>query len=701
MTYEMKVIGDVGGRYDILRKCHTVLFIQAFFEHSRLKSVLPNLVSPNQAAFVRGRKIGDHVLLAQSLCKDYHLNYGGPRIAFKLDISKAFDSLNWEFLFNVLHLQGFHPVFVNWLKICIMGSMVSVKVNGVLEGYFKCQSGLKQGDPLSPYLFVLAMEVLTATLNQATSTGDFKYHSRTKEVGISHLIFADDVMLFCHGDNTSVRILLEAVEAFSSMSGLYPNNSKCVTFFGNVPSAIQDFTIATSRFNRGTLPVTYLGLPLISGKLHARDCQPLITNITNRFEAWNSKFISQAGRAQLINSVIFGVQNHWSMYLFLPKVIIKRIQSALSRFLWKGGNSGPCQYKVAWSFCCNTKLEGGLGFKELLGWNRSAICFQAWRIIRNNEDSLWIKWVHAHFLKNRAFWTLSIPAKCPWGLRKILNSREMLQQHVQYRVGRDSRFLIWHDLWGGNRPLIDVLGLRAISSLESDLLAPLSSIIRNGEWSLGQSNDLTIINLRSICSSIAIHDCDDILWDGNVVKSLSIRDIWDGVRLRGSLPAWYSFVWCKFVVPRWAFNSWLVVQERLLTKDRMTHFRMPVNQLCVLCGMANETHAHLFCQCTYTRSIYNSWQLGITTVWSEFLLGRVYATDRISSVEKELSYLFVAATLYSVWRERNERIHTSGHQRGFGSLVKDIKRDVRAKLSSHHYFKLCARKDPGLVMHLF
>ena len=101
--------------------------------------------------------------------------------------------------------------------------------------------------------------------------------------------------------------MLDAIRMFSSMSGLLPNNCKSVSLFGNVPSATHDFTIATFDFNRGTLLVTYLGLLLISGKLNLRDCQPLLTKINSKMETWGSKYISQAGKAQLMKLVIYGL----------------------------------------------------------------------------------------------------------------------------------------------------------------------------------------------------------------------------------------------------------------------------------------------------------------------------------------------------------------------------------------------------------
>ena len=660
-------------------------------------------MSNNQVAFVRGRKLGDHVLLAQALCKDYHIHRGPPRIAFKLDISKAFDSLSWEFLFKLLELQGFNPLFLNWLRGCITQSMISIKVNGALEGYFRCKSGLKQGDPLSPYLFVLAMEALSACINSEILSGGFKYHYRAKDSGITHLTFADDVLLFCYGDNDSVSTIMRAIGKFSAISGLCLNPSKCVTFFGNAPSAVQDFTIATSGFNRGSLPVTYLGLPLISGKLNTRDCQPLVSKITARMESWNSNYISQAGRAQLIKSVVFGIQNHWTMYLFLPKKILRRIQSIMSRFLWKGSSLGPCHYKVSWKQCCLRKEEGGLGFKELLSWNQCAIQLQVWRIIKHVDDSLWLDWVHKYILKRKGFWTMSIPAGCSWGLRKILNARIEVKSHISYRIGRDSQFLLWHDLWTGDKPLLEQLGSRAISSLESDYLAKVNSIIRDGVWSLGVSNEYTIMELRSICAGIAIHERDDILWDDVKYNDMRIGTIWDNIRPTGSKPIWFNFVWSKLSTPKYGFTAWLILQEKLLTKDRMVNFRMNVHNQCELCGVGMESHEHIFCHCPYIRSIFATWYKSITASWSDMQVGNVVLSPCNSKIDTDLTRLFILTAFYMVWKERNTRLHDSdtNHHRSSASILKEVKSDMRAILASSVYFNQCITSDPTLVVHLY
>ena len=417
-------------------------------------------------------------------------------------------------------------------------------------------------------------------------------------------------------------------------------------------------------------------------------------------ETWGNKYISQAGRAQLIRSIIYGLQGHWSDCLFLPKNILKKIQSIMAKFLWKGTQQGPCFYKVAWKHCCLKKTEGGLGFKELLGWNQCVLQWQIWRIIRQEEHSLWLIWISKYLLRRRAFWTMQVPDKCSWGLRKILNARASVLQRVTYRVGRNSCFLLWHDPWCLRSPLLNRYGARAISSLESQNMAPLNTIIRDGSWYLGVSNDLIIIEIRQHCNSTTIYASDEILWDGQIVHSLKVKDIWESSRIPGTMPPWFSFVWCKFRIPKVAFTVWLIVQERLLTKDRMQHFHMAVNRTCVLCGLADESHAHLFCSCTFTRSIYASWHWPISAVWNDFSLGNIIVSPGLRSIEQDMSNLFVSVVLYSVWRERNSRIHSLS-SRDAASLIDEVKSTVRSKLSTCKFFIASTRLDPSLITVLY
>ncbi|GKG04546.1 RNA-directed DNA polymerase, eukaryota, reverse transcriptase zinc-binding domain protein, partial [Tanacetum coccineum] len=167
--------------------------------------------------------------------RNYHINRGPAKCAFKIDIEKAYDSVDWEFLANCLKHFGLHKIFIKWVMSCISSTSFTINVNHDHMGFFKGMCGLRQGDMLSPYVFTLVMEVLNLVLKREINRSlSFKYHWLCKELNLTHLCFADDLLLFCNGDSNSIAVLKKALMEFGGMSGLLPNITKSVVFFGNV-----------------------------------------------------------------------------------------------------------------------------------------------------------------------------------------------------------------------------------------------------------------------------------------------------------------------------------------------------------------------------------------------------------------------------------------------------------------------------------
>lgn len=238
-----------------------------------IKGSLDCIIDDNQNVFIPGRRISDNILLIQELFRNYHRHKGTPRCAFKVDIRKAYDSVNWDFLFEALHLFGFPEKMTAWIKECVSTPSYSVIVNGESFGFFKGEKGLRQGDPLSPYLFTLVMQVLTIIVKKRIGeNGWFKYHSKCDSLKISHLCFADDLVLFSHGDPCSVQVLKDSLDEFGGASGLWPNESKSRTYFCKVSPESQMLINNIMKFEVGSLPVKYLGVPLISTRLWHADC---------------------------------------------------------------------------------------------------------------------------------------------------------------------------------------------------------------------------------------------------------------------------------------------------------------------------------------------------------------------------------------------------------------------------------------------
>jgi hypothetical protein len=230
-----------------------------------------------------------------------------------VDIQKAFDTVNWQFLEDILVGFGFHERMMNRIMKCVTTTTFSVCVYGKRFGYFKGGRGLRQRDPMSPYLFTLVMEILTLVMNKKVeSSNEFKYHFGCKSLQITHLCFVDDLLLFCHGDTKSVGVMKNAIEEFGSYSGLTPNYNKSTIIFGSLSDEEQNRILEIMSFEVEKLPVRYLGVPLISKILGVKDCKCVIDRVKSKVSNWKNKCLSYAGRLQLVASVLESIHVYWA-----------------------------------------------------------------------------------------------------------------------------------------------------------------------------------------------------------------------------------------------------------------------------------------------------------------------------------------------------------------------------------------------------
>ncbi|KAL0394614.1 UNVERIFIED_CONTAM: hypothetical protein Slati_4427600 [Sesamum latifolium] len=211
---------------NVLYKIITKIIVQ------HMHGVMGKLVSPSQNAFVPGRRINYNILLAQELFSGYNRWYLPPWCA---------------------------------LKKCLSTAAYSVSLNGELHGFLKGARGLRQGDPMTSYLFVLAMEVLNVLLLQRVEQSEhFQFHWLCKDVDLLSLCFADDLLLFCKVDEHSVMLFRDGLQLFAEWSGLQANVSKSQLIVSRSALDIKPRLLAILGFQEGVLPIRYLGLPLIS-----------------------------------------------------------------------------------------------------------------------------------------------------------------------------------------------------------------------------------------------------------------------------------------------------------------------------------------------------------------------------------------------------------------------------------------------------
>ncbi|XP_074342977.1 uncharacterized protein LOC141680739 [Apium graveolens] len=212
--------------------------------------------------------------------------------------------------------MGFSSPFISWIKACICTTKFSIKLNGIVYGYFDGAQGIRQGDHLSPYLFTICINVLCCLLKPKPPS--FKYHWKCKHLNITHMFFADDVLFFSHANVDSVKHIMNNIVIFSSMSGLQPSIHKSNSFFCNASPEYFDWFDNDFSIPRGCLPVKFLGMSSIYGQLCLNDYIPLINKITARIHNWTSLLLSFAGRVCLINSVVHAIEAYRCNHFLLP-----------------------------------------------------------------------------------------------------------------------------------------------------------------------------------------------------------------------------------------------------------------------------------------------------------------------------------------------------------------------------------------------
>ncbi|KAL0292825.1 UNVERIFIED_CONTAM: hypothetical protein Sradi_6969900 [Sesamum radiatum] len=297
------------------------------------------------------------------------------------------------------------------------------------------------------------MELWHALLKVRVHTHpDFLYHWKCREVGLISLCFADDVLVFCSGSPQSARIIQSVLTEFAALSGLRPNPTKSQVILSRAVQAGRQNILDILGFPEGSLPLKYLGVPLVSSRLKIADCQGLIGKLEGRLAGWGHLNFSFAGRVQLIKSVLSSLHTYWASVFILPKAVIAEIEKRIRQFLWKG-SSGRGYAKVAWRDVCAPKSVGGLGIRRILHVNQALMLKHVWRILQDDTQSIWVQWVKVHRLRNQTLWVCQSRA-ASWCWRKLLKLCTLLLPGLEFRVGDGRKFRLWTDHWHPRGPLI-------------------------------------------------------------------------------------------------------------------------------------------------------------------------------------------------------------------------------------------------------
>ncbi|CAA7397131.1 unnamed protein product [Spirodela intermedia] len=365
-------------------------------------------------------------------------------------MEKAFDRIEWSFLIKVLRRFGFTDDFIDLIDACVRENHFSLLVNGSSTPFFTATRGLRQGDLLSPTLFILVEEVLSRSLTRAINQGLIRpYYSKRGCPIISHSLFADDAILFLNGCETSIRGLMSIISRYERAAGQLVNASKSSFTVGpSTPIGTIRRIQGLTRFSRGHLPFDYLGCPIFLGRRRIHYFDALVGKLRKKLVGWKLQLLSPGGRIQLIRHVLMSMPLHLLAVHEVPDTILQTIRRICTSFLWDGQLEGPRrQRRVSWEKACRPTDEGGLGIRrpqDVLNMLQKKL---VWRM-RTTPSVL-----GSFVLAKYGEWARQ-PTDIKGVKRWVDCQRHWLEMVplIRWRVGRGA-ISAWYDTWLEDTPL--------------------------------------------------------------------------------------------------------------------------------------------------------------------------------------------------------------------------------------------------------
>jgi len=345
-----------------------------------LSIITMRIISPEQRGFIRDRSISDCIIIALETVNMIDKRQFGGNVALKVDIKKAFDTLDWNFLVAVLRKFGFSSLFTDWILAILHSAKLSILVNGKAVGFFSCSRGVQQGDLLSPLLFCIAEEVLSRAISMASYAGKIvpMFYCRGAS-NPTHILYADDVLIFCAGTKQNIRCLLKIFNDYSEVSGQIINNSKSRFYAGAMTTSRSQMIAGMLGFSAGTIPFSYLGCPIFKGKPKGIFFQPIVDRIKVKFVTWKGTLLSIMGRVQLVESIIHGMLVY-SFHIYMwPRRLLHQLDSWIKNFIWSGDIYTRKVCTVSWKVMCRSWAAGGLDINPTRLINESLILHLAWK----------------------------------------------------------------------------------------------------------------------------------------------------------------------------------------------------------------------------------------------------------------------------------------------------------------------------------
>ncbi|XP_042944790.1 uncharacterized protein LOC122278671 [Carya illinoinensis] len=369
----------------------------------RMSLILSIIISPEQGAFLPGRSIFENITLAQEMIHMINRKVRGGNVLIEVDIAKAYDSLDRDFLLHVMTSFGFSTRFCELIRQCISIPWFSVVMNGSAKGFFPSGRGLRQGDLLSPYLFILVQEILSRLLKHNFEMGKIAPYSHPRgTLLVSHLFYADDIVVFANGSSAFL----------------------------------------------GRIKVSYF--------------EDLLNRIRDRLEGWQNRLLSAGAHLLLLRHVVSSIPVHLLSVLHAPKKVVFSLNRIMSNFFWGTSNGKQKRKWVAWQKVCMSTKEGELGLRKFEEVQSSLFMKLAWNLL--SCDSLWANFFTKKYCKG-AHVTLIDNTKGSPLWKCIMTMVPNILNNALWQI-KEGQVSFCRDPWLKSGPLVESCEMSAQPSLK-------------------------------------------------------------------------------------------------------------------------------------------------------------------------------------------------------------------------------------------
>ncbi|XP_018479119.1 uncharacterized protein LOC108850033 [Raphanus sativus] len=526
-------------------------------------------------------------------------------MAIKTDMSKAYDRIEWMYLESLLAALGFDSVFYDWIMRCVKSVSYTVLINGEEQGKVLPNRGLRQGNPLSPFLFDLCTEGLSHKLNEAERRGEITGISFSEEgPAVHHLFFADDSLLLLKANEAECAAVCKILREYEAVSGQMISFQKSAITFGNKVSEEMKTKIkeATGIYNEGGTG-KYLGLPECFSGSKVDMLQYIYEKMTARFHGWYAFFLSTGGKEVLLKSVAMAMPV-FAMYVFrLPKTTCKRLTSAMANFWWNVQEGKNKMHWVSWERMCLDKEDGGMGFKDLEKFNQALLAKQGWRLLMD-PSSLCARVLKSMYYPSGFFLEVKLGSRPSYAWRSILYGRELLTKGLRRNVGSGEQINVWVDKW-----LFDEV---PIAPMRKQTFFNVG-LRREVGGSLFLSDIERVLKIKPALGKEDSHE-----WVHNRSGAYSVKSgYWLACKLdqslvrkqaqsKPSLNGLRSRVWQVRTAPKIKIFMWKALSNALAVAEECLSRGMKVDSRCQNCGEDGESINHVLFTCPAARVVWAS-----------------------------------------------------------------------------------------------